>query len=229
MINLITISRERGSGGRTVGTRLAKEMGMKLFGKEIIYEIAHSAGVATESVEKYDQETYSKWNLLVDSLRISTHFSPDYGLNFNLSQIEPEIFFTEDKYLKTTQEILKRLASQSGVIFLGRGSQIVFKDRKDALHIRLVAPLSARVQRISEALKISLKAAARNVAELDKSRASYLQNFYGVDVNDSTFYHLTINTGRFDCHQTCQLIRDAMGLCNPDEILRPKRRRKGDI
>lgn len=229
MINLITISRERGSGGRFVGTRLAKELDMRLFGKEIIYEIAQTAGVAAESVEKYDQETYSKWNLLVDSLRMSTHFSPDYGLNFNLSQIEPEVFFTEDKYLKTTQEILKRLASESGVIFLGRGSQIIFKDRQDALHIRLVAPLSMRIQRIAEGLKIALKDAARNVAELDKSRASYLRDFYGVDVNDSTFYHLTINTGRLDFHQTCQLIREAMAQCNPDERLRPKRRRKGDV
>ena len=229
MINLITISRERGSGGRPVGMRLAQELGMKLFGKEIIYEIAHSAGVAAESVEKYDQETYSKWNLLVDSLRISSQFSPDYGLNFNLSQIEPEIFFTEDKYLRTTQEILKRLASQSGVIFLGRGSQIIFKDRKDALHIRLVAPLSLRIQRIAETLKISLKNAAKHVSEIDKSRAGYLRDFYGVDVNDSTFYHITINTGRFDYEATCQMIRQAMGLCHPEEILRPKKRRKGDI
>ena len=106
MINLITISRERGSGGRSVGTRLAQELGMECFGKEIIYDIAQSAGVAKESVEKYDQENYNKWNLIVDSLRISSHFSPDYGFNFSLANIEPEIFFTEDKYLKTTQEIL---------------------------------------------------------------------------------------------------------------------------
>ena len=106
MINLITISRERGSGGRSVGSRLAQELGMECFGKEIVYDIAQSAGVAKESVEKYDQEHYNKWNLIVDSLRISSHFSPDYGFNFSLANIEPEIFFTEDKYLKTTQEIL---------------------------------------------------------------------------------------------------------------------------
>ena len=105
MINLITISRERGSGGRSVGSQLAKELGMECFGKEIVYDIAQSAGVAKESVEKYDQENYNKWNLIVDSLRISSHFSPDYGFNFSLANIEPEIFFTEDKYLKTTQDL----------------------------------------------------------------------------------------------------------------------------
>ena len=94
MINLITISRERGSGGRSVGSQLAKELGMECFGKEIVYDIAQSAGVAKESVEKYDQENYNKWNLIVDSLRISSHFSPDYGFNFSLANIEPEIFFT---------------------------------------------------------------------------------------------------------------------------------------
>src|SRR5262245_5949947 len=209
MINLITISRERGSGGRSVGTRLAKELGMECVGKEIVYDIAQSAGVAKESVEKYDQEHYNKWNLIVDSLRISSHFSPDYGFNFSLANIEPEIFFTEDKYLKTTQEILAKLGSRP-VILLGRGSQVIFKDRKDALHIRLVAPLAVRIARIAEMLKVSEKEAAKNVADLDKSRAADLRNFYATDVNDAQFYHLTINTGRFDYNQTCDIIRHAM-------------------
>ena len=210
MINLITISRERGSGGRSVGTLLARDLGMECFGKEIVYDIAQSAGVAKESVEKYDQEHYNKWNLIVDSLRISSHFSPDYGFNFSLANIEPEIFFTEDKYLKTTQEILTKLGSRPGVILLGRGSQMIFKDRKDALHIRLVAPLRLRIARIAEMLKIPEKEAARNVADLDRSRAAYLRNFYATEVNDAQFYHLTINTGQFDYDQTCDIIKHAM-------------------
>jgi cytidylate kinase len=210
MINLITISRERGSGGRSVGTRLAQELGMECFGKEIVYDIAQSAGVARESVEKYDQEHYNKWNLIVDSLRISSHFSPDYGFNFSLANIEPEIFFTEDKYLTATQEILTKLGSRPGVILLGRGSQVIFKDRKDALHIRLVAPLPMRIARIAKMLNVSAKEAAKNVAELDKSRAGYLRNFYATDVNDAQFYHLTINTGRFDYDRTCDIIKHAM-------------------
>jgi cytidylate kinase len=212
MINLITISRERGSGGRSIGTRLAQTLNMKCLGKEMIFEIAQSAGVAAESVEKYDQEHYNKWNLIVDSLRISSHFSPDYGLNFNLSNIEPEIFFTEDRYLKATQEIMKKLATQSRVIFLGRGSQVIFKDRKDALHIRLVAPLELRIRRVAEMLNVSIKEASKNVAEVDKSRAAYLHDFYSVDVNDAKSYHLTINTGPFDYNQTSQLILEAIGL-----------------
>ncbi len=212
MINLITLSRERGSGGRSVAARLAKDHEMKCYGKEIIYDIAQSAGVAAESVEKYDQEHYNKWNLIVDSLRISSHFSPDYGLNFNMSNIEPEIFFTEDKYLKATQEILRKLAGTPRVILLGRGSQVIFKDRIDALHIRLVAPLPLRIQRIQEMLNISKKEATKNVMDLDRSRASYLRNFYSVDVNDAKYYDLTINTGRFDYDQTCQIIKHAMSF-----------------
>jgi len=210
MINLITISRERGSGGRSVGNRLAKELGMECIGKEIVYDIAQSAGVARESVEKYDQEHYNKWNLIVDSLRISSHFSPDYGFNFSLADIEPEIFFTEDRYLKTTQEILRKLGSRPGVILLGRGSQMIFQDRKDALHVRLVAPLPVRIARTAKTLNVSEKEAAKNVAELDKSRAGYLRNFYATDVNDAQFYHLTINTGQFDYDQTCDMINHAM-------------------
>jgi cytidylate kinase len=212
MIGLITISRERGSGGRSVATRLAQDLGMQCYGKEIIYDIAKSAEVAAESVEKYDQEHYNKWNLIADSLRISSHFSPDYGLNFNLANIEPEIFFTEDKYLKTTQEILTKLASRPGTILLGRGSQVIFKDRADALHVRLVAPLALRIERTAEMLNISQKEAAKNVADLDRSRANYLQAFYSMDVNDASLYHLTINTGLMTYDQTCQIVKRAMEL-----------------
>jgi cytidylate kinase len=212
MINLITISRERGSGGRSLALRLAAELGLQCYGKEIIYEIAQSAGVSEESVEKFDQEHYNKWHLMVDSLRMSTHLSPDYGLGFNLSAIEPEIFFTQDRYLKATQAILKKLASRPGVILLGRGTQVIFKDRPDALHIRLVAPLNIRIKRIQELRKLSTKEAARHVTELDRSRAAYLRDFYGVDVNDAVYYHLTINSGLIDYAQSLHIIKRAMEI-----------------
>ena len=184
----------------------------KCYGKEIIYEIAQSAGVSEESVEKFDQEHYNKWHLMVDSLRMSTHLSPDYGLGFNLSAIEPEIFFTQDRYLKATQEILKKLASHPGVILLGRGAQVIFKNRTDALHIRLVAPLNIRIKRIQELLKLSAKEAAKHVTDIDRSRAAYLRDFYGVDVNDSVYYHLTINSGLMDYGQALDIIKRAMEI-----------------
>ncbi len=212
MIHLITISRERGSGGRSVASLLSRDLGMKCYGKEIIYEIAQRAGVATEFVEKYDQEHYNKWNLIIDSLRISSRFSPDYGLNFNPANIEPEIFFTEDRYLKATQEILRKLASQSGCIFLGRGSQLIFQDRQDALHVRLVAPPDVCIQRIAQMLNVPAKEAAKNVQDVDRSRANYLRDFYSADVNDSKYYHVTINTGKFEYGEACEIIKRAMGL-----------------
>ncbi len=89
---------------------------------------------------------------------------------------------------------------------------MIFKDRQDALHIRLVAPLELRIQRIAKLLNISIKEATKNVLEVDKSRTSYLRDFYSVDVNDAKFYHLAINTGRFDYDQTCQIIKHAIGF-----------------
>jgi len=61
-------------------------------------------------------------------------------------------------------------------------------------------------------LNVSIKEASKNVAEVDKSRAAYLHDFYSVDVNDAKSYHLTINTGPFDYNQTSQLILEAIGL-----------------
>jgi len=107
---------------------------------------------------------------------------------------------------------MRKLAGQSKVIFLGRGSQVIFKDRQDALHIRLVAPLDLRIKRIAELLNVPVKEAVKNIMEVDKSRASYLKDFYSVDVNDAKSYHLTINTGLFDYDQTSQVILNAICL-----------------
>ena len=84
MINLITISRERGSGGRFVGTRLAKEFGMKLFGKEIIYDIARAAGVAAE-VEAVENDS----GLAVDSIEFDGHAPA--GLEGEHRRVELEV------------------------------------------------------------------------------------------------------------------------------------------
>ena len=149
---------------------------------------------------------------MVDSLRMSAHLSPDYGLGFNLSAIEPEIFFTQDRYLKATQAILKKLASRPGVILLGRGTQVIFKSRPDAFHIRLVAPQDIRVKRVQDLLKLSAKEAAKHVTEIDRSRAAYLRDFYSVDVNDAVYYHLTINSGLMDYGQAIDLIKRAMEI-----------------
>jgi hypothetical protein len=124
--------------------------------------ISPSAGVAKESVEKYDQE-YNKWNLIVDSLRISSHFSRITATS--ASPTSGEIFFTEDKYLKTTQEILTKLGSRPGVILLVRPSDDL-QECGCYFDIRLVAPLPVRIARVAEMLKVSEKEAAKKIVEL---------------------------------------------------------------
>jgi cytidylate kinase len=210
MFKIVTISRECGSGGSAIARRLAQALNLQCVGKELVYEIARHAGVQTALVEKYDQDSYSKWNLILDSLCLGGRLSADYGVTSSASTPEPETFFTEEKYRQTTQAILLKLAESPGIIFLGRGSQVVFRNRPDALHLRLVAPLDLRIRRIAETLQLPAREAARKVQEMDKSRERYLRDFYSAEVADPDLYHLTLNTGRFSLGETCRLIQEAI-------------------
>jgi cytidylate kinase len=210
MVKIITISRECGSGGSTIARMLAQELNMQCVGKELIYEIARHAGVQIALVEKYDQDSYNKWNLILDSLCLGGRFSPDYGVQTPASPPDPETFFTEEKYRQTAHEILLKLAESPGIIFLGRGSQVVFQNRPEAFHLRLVAPLDLRIRRIAEFLKLPHKEAARKVQQMDKSRERYLRDFYSADVANPDLYHLTLNTGLFNFEQACRIVKEAM-------------------
>jgi len=169
---------------------------------------AQSAGVAKESVEKYDQENYNKWNLIVDSLRISSHFSP-ITASISVWPTLNQRFLHRRQVPESDPGDSDQAGEPPGVILLGRGSQMIFKDRKDALPH---SPCSTRFQCGSPLLQKCSKSQRKRPqerGELDKSRAGYLRNFYSTDVIDAQFYHLILTPAsstrpNLPDHQPCR-------------------------
>ncbi len=111
--------------------------------------------------------------------------------------------------LQTAETVLK-FADLGGVVIIGRGGNIITSKLSHVLHVRLVAPLDDRIERICRDDKKSPAEARKFCIEEEQSRARYLKTYFNADINDPLGYHLTINTSLVGYENTAKLIGDAV-------------------
>lgn len=181
---IITISRQLGSLGTTLGRQVADRLGYRLVHRELINQAAAHAGAPDMALATIDE--------------------------LGLLGIEPD----EDQqraYLKSVRTMIEVLAAADNVIIVGRAGQAILQQDTDALHLRVIAPLEARIQRIVKAHDIPPQAARAQIEDSDSYRASYLQRFYNIRWDDPSLYHLVINTGHISLETSAEVVCTAVG------------------
>jgi cytidylate kinase len=194
----VTISRQAGCGAVHVAEKLAN----------YLQQHAPAPGV---SWTVFDRELMDK--VLAD------HKLPKYLAKFlpedRTSQIEDtlaDIFGvhpTGETMVKQTAETLLQLAELGSVILIGRAGNIVTARLPHVLHIRLVAPLEERIERICHDDRKTPAEARRFCLEEEQARARYLKTYFRADINDPMHYHLVINTSRVGYDNAARVIGDA--------------------
>ena len=165
---VITISRQLGSLGTTLGRQIAARLGYRLVHRELINQAARLAGAPDMALATIDE--------------------------LGLLGREPDEA-RQQAYLQAVQMVIEKQARQGNVIIVGRAGQSILQDHPQVLHLRVVASLEIRIQRIVDAHGVSRQAARAQIEDSDSYRADYLQRFYGINWDDPTLYHLIINTG----------------------------------
>lgn len=117
---------------------------------------------------------------------------------------------TSDQMVKLISETVVQLADMGNVIIVGRGANIVTAKMPHVLHVRLVASLEDRIERVCKEYNKSPAEARKYCEEADPARTRYLKAYFKTDINDPLHYHLIINTSRLDYEQTAKLIGDAV-------------------
>src|SRR5438094_5457407 len=148
----VTISRQYGSGGGEIAARLARKLGWQLIDHAVIEQTARELGVYETDVARHDEE-YVEGTLsrILNRIRTMTAgaFSPTAsGTPFPLGTpyaASPRPPADERAYQETMQDVVRAAAHTGHVVIVGRGGQIVLADRRDVLHLRIVAPLELRV------------------------------------------------------------------------------------
>ena len=173
-IPVITISREYGSGGRAIGERLAKELGIPFYNKELILMAAKESGLSEEYIKKTEQIK-------------STSFL--YGLYMGAQQLpmNDQIFLVQSK-------IIRQIAEEGPCVIVGRCADYVLRERKDLLNVFIHAPLEYRAQRAREVYEKQAGNTEDFVKKKDKKRASFYNYFSQNKWGDARHYHLAISS-----------------------------------
>lgn len=193
----VTISRQAGCGAVMVAEKLAQ------------YLDQHSPP-ASAAWTVFDRE-------LMDRV-LADHNLPKYLAQFlpedRASQIEDtlaDIFGVHPPthtVVQQTAETLLQLAELGNAILIGRAGNIVTAKLPNVLHVRLVAPLEDRIERICrDDLKTPVEA-RRFCLEEEQARTRYVKTYFRADINDPLLYHLVINTSRVGCENAARLIGD---------------------
>ncbi len=179
---IITINRELGSGGRTVGRKLAEKLGVEYFDKVVIKALEERYHLSAEQIENLKGQDTGWW---ADFKRKMTFSDSEYDLN--QTGIE-----TEDVFRAETQ-ILKALAKENSCIIAGRTAFYMFREHPNHLSVFIQASMLSRVARVAREQNMTKEQARLTIDKVDKMRENYVQEFTGTSRYDTRNYHLVIN------------------------------------
>ena len=197
---IITISREVGSGGHTVGKILSEKLGVRYCDKLLLESLEQQFGLSASGIEKLKGE---KKNWLADFI---SKVSPmptakALGLNPKFSQ-EFRGGVTPDKIFQAEVEILKGFAELGSCVIAGRSGFFVFKDHPNRLNVFITASLPHRIERVRQKQSLSEESAKALIQSIDETRDNYIQRYAGVSRYDARNYDLVLNA---DGHSEEQL------------------------
>lgn len=195
---VVTISRQFGAGGKTLGKMLANKLDYRFFDERIIQEISKKANVSADWVKSMERNAGSKFTQFISGL-----ISRDY--------IERVIggdkgYMDETIYVELLNEILMDLANEDNIVIMGRGGQYILSDFEGAYHILLVADIEDRIKFIQRYYKLSSSKAEQAVIRGQKMRTNLYRKLGKEDYNQPQHYHLSLNMSRFSMEQALDQI-----------------------
>jgi len=198
-MNVVTISREYGSGGGEIAARLAKRLGWQLIDHEIVEHVANEMGTSVQEAEARDERTEG---MLERALHSMVYLDP--GLLGDAPPIE--FLSNEATYRNTVSDIVKAAAARGHAVIVGRGSQVLLATRRDALHVRVIAALEQRVAYVMQREGVDQTAAQSRIQMKDHDRAKYFEAEYHRKSDDAHLYDIVLNTSVLDLESAVDII-----------------------
>jgi cytidylate kinase len=203
---VITVSRLTGSGGAEIGQRLAERLGVSYLNTQIIREVAHRLGMAEATAAAYDERAEAFIERLARVLWIAQPaLAPISG-----PVSEAPFETTTEAFVAVTRQLVREAARSGDAVIFGHGAQFILARQPGVLHVRFVAPLPARVERVMRRQGIGRAEAERRVRAEDRRRASYIRQFYEADWNAADPFHLILNTALWSEEACIGLVLDAL-------------------
>lgn len=192
-MKIITLSREYGAGGHSIGRQVAAELGIEIYDKDIILHSAERLGIDPSQLEA-EEEAISR----------SETF---------LRRITPISYDRKDAFFEAESEVILKLAAQGPCLILGRCADTVLRGAGiPSLNVFLFADDARRARRVGELLDTADQAEIQKaLKKTDQARRSYYTHYTGKPWGDHRNYHLCLDTGTLGYETCVRIICQAAG------------------
>ena len=191
-VSIITLSREPGSGGRIIATRLAEKLGIAIFHQEVINEMAKSADVSEKLIETLDERGLSTLEHWISSLVHERHLWPD-------------------RYMQHLMKVVGTIGKHGRAVVVGRGANFILPPEK-RFRVRIVAPQAWRIDNVAKEFDISAEDAKIRVMRTESDRRAFIRKYFNADITDPINYDLIVNTETLNVDDAVKVISSALGL-----------------
>lgn len=199
---VITIGRQYGSGGRVIGQRLAAELGIKCYDKELLEHAANDSGICKELFENHDEKPT---NSFLYSLVMDTYSFGYSSAAFSDMPMNHKVFLAQF-------DAIKKLAQEGPCVMVGRCADYALADMKNCMSIFIHSDLDDRIKRISEKYNLSAAKAKDAIIKTDKSRSSYYNYYTNKRWGEASGYNLSVDSGVYGTEGSVRLIIAALKI-----------------
>lgn len=191
MNRVITISREFGSGGRTIGRQVAEKLGIPCYDAELLDKIAEESGFAKEYIAESGEYAFGT-NWLSQAL---------VARDLNGHSFQDDLWMIQ-------QKIIRELAEKESCVIVGRCADYILKDHAECLRVFIHADLESRAKRIVEQYGERSESPKKRLKDKDKRRAAYYQLYTDMKWGVARNYDITLNSGALGIQKCVEILAD---------------------
>lgn len=196
---IITISREFGSGGRLIGRRLADDLGVPYYDKELLSRIAQERGFSREMMEEAEMKAKNSFFYSLSSA-------------FGTGDSGPDSLSLNERFFLAQFDTIKEIAAEGSCVIVGRCADYVLRGEPGATNIFIYAETEDKIRRAVEEYGVPEKDVKKIMNDTDKARANYYSYHtgrkWGVPVN----YNLSLDSGYISIENAVKLIETYLEL-----------------
>ena len=186
--SVVTITREFGSGGRTIAKKLAEELGYDYYDYELVQKIAQESGFAEGFIEVFGEEGSTGG------------FFSFFGNNWGALNINDQLYFAERK-------VILELAEKGNCIIVGRCADYILKDRKDTLNVFIYADMEWKKDRIVNLYGETDVDIEKRILEKDKRRKAYYKYYTDRKWNRAANYHVSLESSELGIDTCVEILK----------------------
>ena len=200
MNKVITISRQFGSGGRTIGKAIAQRLGVPYYDRELVDEVAKKSGFSHEFIEEIG-EYASVTSSFLFNIAVSPH---PMGLVDTMS--------ISDKLYVCQANTIRDFADKGPCVIVGRCADFILKDRPDCLHIFIHADNAFRAKHVLEHYGETSKPMDKRLAEKDSKRKVYYKHYTNRNWGEAQNYDICLDSGTLGIEKCVEIVCDIANM-----------------